>query len=79
MERGGREEEAGRPPGEHVKPHELLEQNMDSKTLHLYAQAIYSNPPHSQCFACACFQISNTYFSFYTATLLLIIVLRFPG
>lgn len=32
MERGDREEEAGSRAGEHVKPRELLEQNLDSKT-----------------------------------------------
>lgn len=35
MERGGREEEAGSPPGEHDKPCQLLKHNMDGKTLSL--------------------------------------------
>jgi len=37
VERGGREEEACHPPGEHVTPHELFEHNMDGKALHQYA------------------------------------------
>lgn len=36
VERGGSEEEAGGPPGEHIKPDELLQINMDGKALHLY-------------------------------------------
>lgn len=35
MERGDGEEEAGSPPGERVKPDELIQQNMDSKYLRL--------------------------------------------
>lgn len=51
MERGGSEEEAGSPAGEHNEPHELLRQNMDSKTLHLYAKAQHDlKPPPPQCF-----------------------------
>lgn len=51
MERRRSEEEAGSPPGEHVKPHELLEQNMDSKSLCAQAWlAIYLNQTHPQCF-----------------------------
>lgn len=50
VERGGSEEEAGSSPGEHVKPHELLQQNMDSKARHLYADrlAVDLNQTHRQ-------------------------------
>lgn len=51
VERGGSEEEAGGPPGEHIKPGDLLRINMDSKTLHLYAQAIDLSQTHFWCFA----------------------------
>lgn len=81
MERGGHEEEAGSPPGEHVKPHELLQQNMDSKTLHLYAQAVNLNQTHPPCFTVtgSKFQIPTAYVLFYKVMLLLFIVLWFPS
>lgn len=50
MERGGGEEEAGGPPGEHIKPDELLQINMDGKTLHLYEQAADLSQTHLWCF-----------------------------
>lgn len=56
MERGGSEEEAGSPPGEHIKPDELLQINMDSKTLHLCAQAVDLRETHPRCFTVS-FQI----------------------
>lgn len=69
MERGGCEEEAGSPPGEYIKPHELLEHNMDSKNLHLHAQAIYFKSNTSSVFHSNRFQIPNTYFLFYEVML----------
>ena len=51
MEGGGCEEEAGSPPGERIKPIELLKPAMDGETFCLYARAIYlisTNPSVSQ-------------------------------
>lgn len=69
MERGGREEEAGSPPGECVKPHELIKQNMDSKT---FSYSIYSNQTHPLGFG---FSDSECAFLIHKVTLLLIIFL----
>lgn len=49
VERGGCEEEASSPPGEHIKPCELLQQNMDGKILHHH-----ENP---QCFVFSIFNL----------------------
>lgn len=56
MERGDCEEEAGSPAGEHFKPHELIEQNLDSKTLCLHAQAVYLNRTQP----CCCLLLSGS-------------------
>lgn len=50
VERAGSEEETGNPSGEHIKPHELLQQNMDSKTLSLCVQAVNLYQPQPWCF-----------------------------
>ena len=64
VERGGGEEEAGSPPGEHVKPHELLQQNMDGKSLYARGYLLTSDAPpvfhsysfqtHISCFIRSC-------------------------
>lgn len=72
MERGSHEEEAGGPPGERVKPHKLLRQNMDSKSDSPSARAgclLTSNTPpvfHS-------YPVPNAYFLFCKVVLLLFI------
>lgn len=78
MERGGGEEEAGSPAGEHSKPHELLEQNMDSKdTLSVCAGCLCTTGPPLVFYSYS-IQIPNTYSLFYKVMLLHFIVLWFP-
>lgn len=49
LERGGDEEEASGPPGEHVEPDELLQVNVDGETPRPCAQAVDSSQTHLGC------------------------------
>lgn len=52
MERGGDEEEAFRPPRSHVQPGELLQHNMEGKTVPQCARPLIGHVPvgHSYSF-----------------------------